>query len=367
MMASAGALYTDPDCPIDLGFLEECEPWLLQSRFFRSKFGGRPSWLDLENLPPMSEMKCSGGCDNPLTFLCQVYAPVDTKPDAFHRTIFIFLCKSPKCLQFKALRCQLSRDNRFYPSEAPMESPDWKPELTADSFARLCRGCGCGVDGPGGKCGGCKKVNYCHRLCQVTDWKKRHKHECKLEEFDPKKEKGVTSHLGFPEFEIVMAGDDGPEVSDEGSDEDEDGEDEVESSEMENFRQLEREGKTGQLTQEDLAQFDVKEDAELKKFRKAIRSAPDQVVRYARGKRRPLWVSNENTPEEIPACQLCSGERVFEFQIMPQALNHMGLEEGIDSESLDWGTLAIYTCKESCQPTDSPAYKTEFVWRQPMS
>ena len=89
------------------------------------------------------------------------------------------------------------------------------------------------------------------------------------------------------------------------------------------------------------------------------------MVRYAK---RPLWVSDENTPEDpVPPCPLCSGPRAFEFQVMPQALNHLALDKDIGQESLDWGTLAVYTCKDSCNPVDSPAYKNEFIWRQPMS
>ena len=179
---------------------------------------------------------------------------------------------------------------------------------------------------------------------------------------------GAPSGLLFPEYEIVMAGDDASEITsndDESDDEEEEGAD---ASEMENFRQLEKEGKTGQLTAEDLAQFDVKNntDKALKKFRKAVASAPDQVIRYNKGKR-PLWVSVDNTPSEVPACPHCSGPREFEFQIMPQALNHLSLDQGIAQDSLDWGTLAVYTCQDSCSSVDSPAYKEEFIWRQPMS
>jgi len=387
-MTSAGPFYTDSECPLDLGFLEPCEPWMLQSRFFPSKFGGKPAWLDLKHLPPMSDLRCGEECEEPLSFLCQVYAPVETNPQAFHRTIFIFVCKKPSCQKFKALRCQMGRENSFYSFDAPVENPEWMPEIRAETYGcRVCRACGCGVDGPGGKCGGCKKVDYCHRLCQVADWKHRHKLECKKEDFDPLKtdddkaglQKGLLGGRLFPEYEIVMAGDDSPEIPEddddnddqEGDDNSEDEGSDVEASEMENFRQLEKEGKTGEMTAADLAQFDAKglaQDKTLKRFQKAIKSAPDQVVRYNRGKR-PLWVSSENvpSPEQIPNCELCSGPRTFEFQIMPQALTYLKLDKGVGVDSLDWGTLAVYTCQESCCSQEEPAYKTEFIWRQPMS
>lgn len=56
---------------VDLGFIEKCEPWLLTNKFFPSKLGGRPAWLDLEKIPQTSETKCAD-CDSELTFLCQV-------------------------------------------------------------------------------------------------------------------------------------------------------------------------------------------------------------------------------------------------------------------------------------------------------
>lgn len=56
---------------VDLGFLEKCEPWLLTNKFFPSKCGGRPAWLELENLPNVNELKCEQ-CNSELVFLCQV-------------------------------------------------------------------------------------------------------------------------------------------------------------------------------------------------------------------------------------------------------------------------------------------------------
>ena len=51
------------------------------------------------------------------------------------------------------------------------------------------------------------------------------------------------------------------------------------------------------------------------------------------------------------------------LQILPQLLNHLDLDEMGDS--VDWGTLAVYTCSESCQTADSGRpYRQEFVWKQ---
>lgn len=57
--------------PVDIGFLEEKENWLLHPRFFPSKVGGKPAWLDLKNLPSPKDLTCKK-CNDPLIFLCQV-------------------------------------------------------------------------------------------------------------------------------------------------------------------------------------------------------------------------------------------------------------------------------------------------------
>lgn len=56
---------------IQLGFAEEQDGWLLTSRFFPSKIGGTPAWLDLQNLPEAKELLCDY-CNEPCIFLCQV-------------------------------------------------------------------------------------------------------------------------------------------------------------------------------------------------------------------------------------------------------------------------------------------------------
>ncbi|EDS36241.1 pcdc2/rp-8 [Culex quinquefasciatus] len=80
-----------------------------------------------------------------------------------------------------------------------------------------------------------------------------------------------------------------------------------------------------------------------------------QILRYDR-KGDPLWLSPV-VPESIPACDQCGGPRKFEFQIMPQLLN------SLKNENIDWGTLAIYTCEQSCDPADR-GYVREFVYKQ---
>lgn len=81
---------------VDLGFLEECEAWLLTNRYFPSKVGGKPAWLELSNIPTVEQLKCRK-CQQLLVFLCQVYASQADAEHSFHRTLFVFVCKNALC------------------------------------------------------------------------------------------------------------------------------------------------------------------------------------------------------------------------------------------------------------------------------
>lgn len=61
---------------IELGFVEECNPLLLSNRYFPSKIGGKPAFLDLEDLPSEKDLLCEI-CNEPCLLLCQVCIPVE--------------------------------------------------------------------------------------------------------------------------------------------------------------------------------------------------------------------------------------------------------------------------------------------------
>lgn len=164
---------------VELGFVEDCEPFLLKSRFFPSKVGGKPAWLSLNNIPPPEKLSCHQ-CGKPTCFLMQVYSPVEENPEAFHRTFFLFVCSEPKCCKqnksdnFHVLRSQLPRQNDFYPLEPPKEVP-LQSEPDAVNYLKVCVVCGC--SGPK-TCGKCHKVSYCSKDHQTIDWKAGHNKCC---------------------------------------------------------------------------------------------------------------------------------------------------------------------------------------------
>lgn len=50
------------------------------------------------------------------------------------------------------------------------------------------------------------------------------------------------------------------------------------------------------------------------------------------------------------------------YQVLSQTLSYINIENG--QNSLDWGTLIVYTCKKSCR---IEGYAREFVWQQDYS
>lgn len=160
---------------VDLGFVEKTDPENLTCQHFPSKIGGKPAWLSLAPLPSPNQLqcpKCSGIC----IFLLQVYAPVEDDSNAFHRTVFVFLCKNPNCHQpnsnapFCVVRSQLPRDNDFYSPDPP--TPATPIPSKGDNLCAVC-----GIAGPK-CCAKCHSRSYCSKEHQVIDWKNGHKQNC---------------------------------------------------------------------------------------------------------------------------------------------------------------------------------------------
>lgn len=111
-------------------------------------------------------------------------------------------------------------------------------------------------------------------------------------------------------------------------------------------------------------------DEAFLKFHIRIGLYPDQVIRYERVEynmpdREPLWVQEGQKPSVIPDCERCGGPRTFEFQILSTLLNFLGISH-IAVDSLDWGSLYIYTCKRNC-PVGSDIFAEEYLWKQDFS
>lgn len=356
---------------VELGFVENCEPWRLESRFFPSKVGGKPAWLDLKNIPNADDLACDY-CHDPCIFLCQIYAPIEDYPNTFHRTIYVFICKKIDCCRLnqngnlKVFRSQLSRSNIFYPSEPPTEDAMWRRDIDVSQWTRTCNICGIPASI---LCNACM-INdyygtiYCSDEHKVYDFKNGHNFVCGRK---GKKNQHKNSYL-FPEYEIVMDEEEEEEGSTrENAEQDADDVDDVEDErkEIAKYNTMIQSGEAGTLqhddVNDDLLQMAGNENDEtFAEFRAKIHDNPSQILRYDRGGN-ILYISSHNqlNVTDVPKCSECNGERQFEFQLMPQLLNFFDFTT---SDSIDWGILAVFTCKQFC--TLDAKYAKEYIWKQ---
>ncbi|KAK4728277.1 hypothetical protein R3W88_021265 [Solanum pinnatisectum] len=357
--------------PVGLGVLEKPEnSWSLLRELFPSKAGGTPAWLDPINLPTGRSCLCDI-CGEPLQFMLQVYAPLTEKDSTFHRTLFLFMCTSMTCLlkdqheqwkrnqdkqsrSVKVFRCQLPRDNSFYSSEPPRNNGKDKPSSPG---AVLCGWCG---TWKGDKvCGGCRRVHYCSEKHQTVHWKPGHKQRClpssiSQDASEPSNNKTlrevqeVANKSLWPEYEIAIT-------------------DECEDNVSDDNGQVNSLISSSRVDESIEALIDSFEGGDDKKswasFQERISRTPEQVLRYYRDAgAKPLWPTSSGQPSkaDIPKCTYCGSRRAFEFQVLPQILYYFGVEN--DVHSLDWATIALYTCESSCD--GHVAYKEEFAWVQ---
>jgi pre-rRNA-processing protein TSR4 len=121
------------------------------------QIGGRPTFLDPENLPskPISCLLCG----DVMKFVLQVYAPIDDYEDrAFHRSLYVFCCPNNNSNHhchdddktvgtIRVLRVQLPRENPYFPYESSSSNSsvalaDWNAHLPSSYNLQLCHVCG---------------------------------------------------------------------------------------------------------------------------------------------------------------------------------------------------------------------------------
>ena len=272
--------------------------------------------------------------------------------------------------RYKAIRCQLPQD--FDPS---CQQP--APQCAL-----------CGLSGSK-VCSQCKAIRYCSKEHQVRDWK-THKIYCGDESTLD------HSHLDraktiFPENEIVTE----PEPSSSSS--------LISQDHLADFLATSQ-GLDSSASEEEIKELENEDETEVGvdkaflDFQKRISLEPQQIVRYLKNEgchehgmeivedpeksasddededtpldstNCPLWVSDEGKPgpADIPLCEYCHSERQCEFQIMPQLLNYLDIDHSAP-DALDFGTLFVYTCSNSCQPSADQIYLSEVIWRQDFS
>ncbi|XP_078256832.1 programmed cell death protein 2-like [Rhinoraja longicauda] len=89
-------------------------------------------------------------------------------------------------------------------------------------------------------------------------------------------------------------------------------------------------------------------DAAFAKFLKRISSCPEQVLRYS-WSGRPLLLSPLPACADVaaPVCDSCGGPMVFEFQLMPALVSLLRSVDTTEA-NVEFGTVLVFTCEESC-------------------
>ncbi|XP_023675611.1 programmed cell death protein 2-like [Paramormyrops kingsleyae] len=337
------------------------------STFFTNKIGDLPDLLPAFSL----RYPYCAICGSALVHVVQVYCPLGAS--RYHRTINVFACPQQQCSgkteSWKVLRSQCleseikakSDSQRMKVKEPPMATSDWCEG--ADDW---------GIEEEEG-----------------TSASPAHNHTNTQSSFLPKLDVSYglqalslteAHQSASPRPELVF-----PEsvpifrpyyvcVLEEGDiDEQTDMEDahrllrEYEMREGVAVMQLESFEGQGEL--ERYEKTDAKHgDKVFSKFMKCISLCPKQILRYS-WNGSPLFITDPSSSltQTVPPCSYCGNPRVFEFQLMPALVS---LLESINSTSellLEFGTVLVYTCRDSCwQPgRDSPAEEFVLVQKDP--
>ncbi|XP_010781408.1 programmed cell death protein 2-like [Notothenia coriiceps] len=110
-------------------------------------------------------------------------------------------------------------------------------------------------------------------------------------------------------------------------------------------------------------------DAVFSRFMKKISLCPQQILRYSR-RGTPLFISQPPENMQVPRCGSCGGERTFEMQLMPALVSLLRgrkrrREEEEEEVEVEFGTVLVFTCNNSCWTEDSGSTVEEVCFVQP--
>ena len=310
--------------PVQLGFAEEPRKGDFDLKNFPSKIGGLPVWLmPLSNNIDESFFLCS--CGEYLSFLLQLYSPLEEKTNSFHRMIYVFFCQ--KCWKkkdlVKVLRLNLPENSSFYDGEDILDIS----KIINDEKA--------------------KKINEQLKKFMIDEYfistaqEKKEASKLYINFYSNAEEKSIAS-------------------SDSSNNIDKDEEEEIifnnvkEEKEYDNMLKnylKENPGVNIDKVEEESDEEKENDNIDLSNndiilslFTKVVNFDKKQVIRYYRNNFYPLWFTQEKMlSTKKTKCNNCGGDVVFEFQIMPYLFL---IEPKIAFN--DIGTIVIYTCKNCC-------------------
>ncbi|KAF3706062.1 Programmed cell death protein 2-like [Channa argus] len=355
----------------DLSLIGVCDgdldPKRYQSSYLTNKVGGHPDWLPvISRLSP----RC-GRCGAPLAHVVQVYCPLEASP--YHRNLHLFACTGADCngrsecwrvLRSQCLETEVGAGPTLCkpaPAQgAPLTATDWCD--TADDW---------GMEEGDAEWVGCEKQD---RQVQeeVT--------APNVEEYPVSSEMDVSGRLQdlslgeshddvlvFRSFFISVV-----EESDLCG----------ENNDLEHAQELlrayesrervvvgELDGSEGGVRSGGEEKYEKTKarhgDVIFSKFMKKISLCPQQILRYCHGGK-PLFISEppSNMAQVVSACSSCGGSRTFELQLMPALVSLLQRKSGSAEVELEFGTVLVYTCTNSCWTAGSGSAVEELCFVQ---
>jgi len=105
-------------------------------------------------------------------------------------------------------------------------------------------------------------------------------------------------------------------------------------------------------------------DEYFHKFLSVIGQNPGQILRYDRmAGQGPLLLrplSDSDKEACLRGCEYCGGKLTFEFQLLPSLVSQMSVK-GLEGAPVEFGTVLVFTCHNSCWSDSDPRPRRETV------
>ena len=329
--------------PVQLGFAEEPKKGDFDLKNFPSKIGGLPVWLlPLSNNISETFFICS--CGENLSFLLQLYCPLEDKDNSFHRMIYVFFCQ--KCWKkkdlVKVLRINLPEKSSIYDGEDILNIYKIINDETI------------------------KKVNEILKKFILEEFfistapERKEASKLYLDFYSNAEEKSINSSDGSNNN--IQDKDMEEEIIFNNVKEEKEYDNMVQNYLKENpgvnIEKIEEE--SDDEKENDKIIDSSNSDIILSLFTKVTNYDKKQIIRYYRNNFYPLWFTQEKIlSTKKTKCRNCGNDIVFEFQIMP----YLFIKEPKIAFN-DIGTIVIYTCKKCCDSKIEGGFVEEYGFIQ---
>ena len=329
--------------PVQLGFAEEPKKGDFDLKNFPSKIGGLPVWLlPLSNNISETFFICS--CGENLSFLLQLYCPLEDKDNSFHRMIYVFFCQ--KCWKkkdlVKVLRINLPEKYSIYDGEDILNINKIINDETI------------------------KKVNEILKKFILEEFfistapERKEASKLYLDFYSNAEEKSINSSDGSTNN--IQDKDMEEEIIFNNVKEEKEYDNMVQNYLKENpgvnIEKIEEE--SDDEKENDKIIDSSNSDIILSLFTKVTNYDKKQIIRYYRNNFYPLWFTQEKIlSTKKTKCRNCGNDIVFEFQIMP----YLFIKEPQIAFN-DIGTIVIYTCKKCCDSKIEGGFVEEYGFIQ---